>query len=53
MKKLYLIRRQDLFPAWSQIPFGSILEAGSIWMTVSFTDVERDAYTFPISILGG
>ena len=49
MKKLYIIRRQDWFPAWSQIPFEAILEAGSLWMIVSFTDAERAAYTFPIS----
>ena len=50
MKKLYVIRREDVFIAIAkgQLPHGSTVEAGSIWVTVALTDDERNKYTFPI-----
>ncbi len=53
MKKLYVIRREDVFAAIGkrELNSESILEAGSIWVTVALTDEERTKYqSFPISL---
>lgn len=51
MKKLYVILRENMFDAIvkNQIPEGALLESGSLWCTVAFTDAERERYTFSIS----
>lgn len=50
MKKLYVIRTQDFFEAQTrgQIPEGSIMRAGSLWMDLALTEEEKNKYTFPI-----
>ena len=47
MTKLYIVRREDLLKF--DFPEGTIREAGSIWMTVAFTDSQRASYPHPIS----
>jgi hypothetical protein len=54
MKRLYLIRTEDIFEAIKIGQFSPdkvFLEVGSIWATVDLTDDERSKYTFPISLL--
>jgi hypothetical protein len=50
MKKLYIIRTQDLFEAQAkgQIPEGSIRQAGTLWAYLKLTKEEKNKYTFPI-----
>jgi hypothetical protein len=50
MKRLYLIRREDVFEAIAKgfIKDGDLLECGSIWGIVGFTDEEKKNYPFPI-----
>lgn len=48
--KLYTIRREDFLEANTkgQIPEETLLSMGSLWGYVSFTQIQRDAYTYPI-----
>lgn len=50
MKKLYLIRREDVFIAIAigELSSDSVLECGSIWGIVSLNDDEKNKYSFPI-----
>ena len=51
MKKLYVIRREDVFVAIAQgkLNPNSIMKAGTIWCDVAMTDEEKMNYPFPIS----
>ena len=51
MKKLYVIRREDIFNAIAanQLPSNQLLQVGSIWAVVELTESERKNYSFPIS----
>jgi len=51
MKKLYVIRTQDLFNAiaTNQLPIDpQFSHIGTIWTDVFLTDEERNNYKFPI-----
>ncbi len=50
MKKLYLIRTEDIFLAipLGQLPEGSLFQSGSLWSTVCFGKTDLNNYWFPI-----
>jgi hypothetical protein len=51
MKKLYVIRRQDVFEAIANnsLPNSGFHHIGSLWVIVELTQQQRDQYQFPIS----
>jgi hypothetical protein len=51
MKKLYVIRRQDVFDAIgnNSLPNSGFHHIGSLWVIVELTQQQRNQYKFPIS----